>query len=194
MPAFVATRPYRSAFAIALFATACSQGGSQPAEPAETAGADTASAVTGLSTPPDGSATAEGTGAPNEPAGDITNDPPDGGVVMNNATTSKDAGGSDRLRPIIDAIAANREKFRACFDEWGRKNPGRDVKITLTIKLKPSGELVSAAFKPDESDLADKPMEACMAKVAGAMKFPESPKGMDTTYNHRFNFKSRVSP
>jgi hypothetical protein len=68
------------------------------------------------------------------------------------------------------------------------------VKITLTIKLKPSGELISAAFKPDESDLADKPMEECMAKVAGAMKFPESPKGMDTTYNHRFNFKSRTAP
>lgn len=177
----------------ALSLLACSQGGSQPSEPAETSQAP--AAVTGPSTPADSAgptAAAEGNDGPSgEPAGDITNDPPDGGVVMNNATTSKDAGGSDRLRPIIDLITQNREKFRACFDEWGRQNPGREVKITLTIKLKPSGELVSAAFKPDESDLKDDKMESCMAKAAGALKFPESPKGMETTYNHRFNFKSR---
>lgn len=173
---------------------ACSQSGSQPAQPTETSpltsGANdeqaSAEVASARSAEPD-----PGSGAPGEPAGDITNDPPDGGVVMNNATTSKDAGGSDRLRPIIDLIAQNREKFRACFDEWGRQNPGREVKITLTIKLKPSGELTSAAFKADESDLKDDKMEACMAKAAGELKFPESPKGMDTTYNHRFNFKSR---
>jgi hypothetical protein len=171
---------------------ACSQGGSQPSEPAETSQAP--SAATGLSTPTESSgpaASAAADGPPGEPAGDITNDPPDGGVVMNNATTSKDAGGSDRLRPIIDLITENREKFRACFDEWGRQNPGREVKITLTLKLKPSGELISTAFKADESDLKDEKMESCMAKAAGTLKFPESPKGMETTYNHRFNFKSR---
>ncbi len=178
----------------ALFAAGCSQGGSQPAEPAEASSTGDASAQTAGTTDAADTAgpVAAGTGdAPTEPAGDITNDPPDGGVVMNNATTSKDAGGSDRMRPIIDLIAQNREKFRACFDEWGRQNPGREVKITLSIKLKPSGELVSATFKADESDLADKKMEECMAKVAGGLKFPESPKGMETTYNHRFNFKSR---
>jgi hypothetical protein len=181
----------RSFWSLVLLVTAaCSQGGSQPTEPAETSQAP--GTESGLAAAPGGAdtAAASGGGAPSGPTGDITNDPPDGGVVMNNATTSKDAGGSDRLRPIIDAITQNREKFRACFDEWGKQNPGREVRITLTIKLKASGELVSAAFKADESDLADKKMEECMAKAAGTLKFPESPKGMETTYNHRFNFKS----
>ncbi len=176
-------------FLAVLVSAACSQGGSQPTEPAETSQAP--STESGLSTAPDGADTAATGGAPSGgPAGDITNDPPDGGVVMNNANTSKDAGGSDRLRPIIDVITQNREKFRACFDDWGRQNPGREVRITLTIKLKPSGEVISAGFKADESDLADKKMEDCMSKAAAALKFPESPKGMETTYNHRFNFKS----
>lgn len=175
----------------AALLVSCAQGGSQPAQPAETSPTTPNGAGGGAPSDPAPTSSSAAEPGSTEPAGDITNDPPDGGVVMNNATTSKDAGGSDRLRPLIDLIAQNREKFRACFDEWGRQNPGREVKITLTLKLKPNGELLSAAFKPDESDLKDDKMESCMAKAAGELKYPESPKGMETTYNHRFNFKSR---
>ncbi len=174
-----------------LALSSCSQGGSQPSEPTDgsTTAGQTAPGAAGGGPSADPSAAAQpSTG---DPSVDITNDPPDGGVVMNNATTSKDAGASDRMKPILDLVTQNRDKFRACFDEWGKQNPGREVKITLSIKLKESGELITAAFKADESDLADKKMEACMAGVVGGIKFPASPKGMETTYNHRFNFKSR---
>jgi hypothetical protein len=179
--------------ALSAAAGACSQGGSPPGEPRGDATGpsgtdDDADLASGASAAP---TDATGSPAPTDLAVDITNDPPDGGVVMNNAQTSKDAGASDRLKPIMDLVTQNRDKFRVCFDEWGRQNPGRDVKITLSIKLKPSGELVSAVFKPDESDLADKKMESCMASVASSIKYPESPKGMETTYNHRFQFKSK---
>jgi hypothetical protein len=110
---------------------------------------------------------------------------------MNNATTASDAGASDRLMAIMQTVQTGRDKFRACFDKWGKGNPGSEVKVTLSIKLRPTGELTSATFKPDETDIADKAVETCMADVAKTLKFPASPTGKDTTYNHRFNFKSK---
>jgi hypothetical protein len=121
---------------------------------------------------------------------EIANPPPDGGVVMNNAQTAGDAGGSDRTSKIIDVVMQNRDKFRCCFDLWGRQNPGKEIKIGLSLDLKPSGELRAATFKPDETQLKDATVEKCMGAVASSLSFPESPSGKDTTYIHRFVFKS----
>lgn len=138
------------------------------------------------------SATAEGPGV------ELTREPPDGGVVMNNAQPSKDAGSSDRLQPIIDVVAQNRDKFRGCFDAWSKKNPPaagsspKEYKVVLSLKLKASGELESAAFKSDESDVKDKDAESCMSAVAKSLKFPASPSNRDTTYNHPFFFKPKL--
>jgi hypothetical protein len=123
---------------------------------------------------------------------DIVNDPPlDGGVAMNNATTAGDAGGSDRLVPLMEAIQKNRDAFRCCFDLWGKDHKGEQAKIALVLELDPSGALKKATFKKGETDLEDVAVETCMNDVAKKMSFPPSPSGKETTYTHRFEFKAR---
>jgi len=178
------------ALSSATFGLACSNPSSQPQGPLDgsTTGEPTsASTASSVDTAQAGAPTALG------PTGDITNIPPDGGVVMDNATPPGDGGPSTRLSPIIDVISANLDEFRACFDVWGKSNPGRELKVMLTIKLESDGKLVSAAFKPDETEVVDKPMETCMAEVAKSLKFPASPNEQVTRYNHRFVFKAKKS-
>ncbi len=124
---------------------------------------------------------------------DILNDPPlDGGVAMNNATTAGDAGGSDRLVPIMETIKKEKDAFRCCFDLWGKDHQGEQSKIALVLEIDPAGKLIKATFKQAETDLKDIKVEACMSDVAKKMTFPPSPSGKETTYTHRFEFKARV--
>lgn len=125
-------------------------------------------------------------------ATDITNDPPlDGGVAMNNATTAGDAGGSDRLVSVMEVIQKHRDAYRCCFDLWGKDHVGEEAKIALVLEIDPAGKLTKASFKEAETDLKDKDVEACMSDVAKKQTFPASPSGKETTYTHRFVFKSR---
>ena len=202
--------PRRSASALALLGSAafalaaCSGGpGADPSAPAST----------GAEAPPPPSGPADGAGSDGaSPAAsgaakaspttadgckdlvtDIVNDPPlDGGVAMNNATTAGDAGGSDRLLPVMETIQKNRDAFRCCFDLWGREHAGQEAKIALTLELEPTGALKKASFKQAETDLKDAAVEACMSDVAKKLSYPPSPSGKETTYTHRFQFKARA--
>lgn len=183
--------------ASALWYSACSGGSPSPPPPDPSTAAPASPTSGGDDTGP-GSSPPGPAGEPQTAADcetlvtEITNDPPDGGVAMNNAMTAGDAGASDRLLPIIEVMKGHRDRFRCCFDLWGRKNPGQEGKVTFVIELKPSGELVSAKINHDESDLHAQEVESCMAKVAGGLPFPASPTGKDTTYTHRFNFKAKA--
>jgi hypothetical protein len=120
------------------------------------------------------------------------NEPPDAGTVMNNAQPAADAGSSDRLEGIKNAVLASREKFRACFDTWAKTNAaGKEVNVMLSIKLNPDGSFVSAAFDTSKTDLSDKTAESCMVEVAKSLSYPASPSGKETTYRHPFVFKAR---
>ncbi|MCC6556224.1 MAG: AgmX/PglI C-terminal domain-containing protein [Polyangiaceae bacterium] len=122
---------------------------------------------------------------------DIANDPPDGGVVMNNATTAADAGSSDRLQPILEVVKSKRDGFRCCFDLYARKNPGAQGRLAFTMKLKPDGALLEGHIKKDESDVTAPEIESCMVELAKGIAWPASPSGKETTYTHRFEFKPR---
>lgn len=133
--------------------------------------------------------------ATTEPPGvgsaDSVKEPPDGGVVMNNAQTSADAGSSDRLEGIKNVVLGSRAKFRTCFDTWAKANSaGKEVNVMLEIKLAPDGTFVSGAFDPAKTDLVDKTAEECMVAAAKSLTYPASPKGMETTYRHPFVFKA----
>ena len=170
---------------------ACSTNGSPPQGPADgsTSAQPTAAASAEAAQVSEPSATATLVG----PTGDITNSPPSGGVVMDNASPPGTTSVTTRLSPIIDVMVTNREKYRACLDGWGQANPGRELKVTLSIKLDKDGALESAAFKPDETDVVDKAIESCMSKVSSSLAFPASPSGQPTRYNHRFVFKAKKS-
>lgn len=125
---------------------------------------------------------------------DSIKEPPDGGVVMNNAQTSVDAGSSDRLDGIKTVVLGSRDKFRACFDTWAKANAsGKEVNVLLEIKLAPDGAFISGAFDPAKTELVDKTAESCMVDVAKSLTYPASPKGMETTYRHPFVFKVNKS-
>lgn len=182
------------ALSAGVLAAACSTGSSPPEDASgapstsSSAGGEPGSGATSAGAPASAGVKPES----GEPLTEVSNPAPSGGVVMNNGTAPGDAGTSDRTQPIIDAVTAARDKYRACFDAWAKKNaPADETQITLTIKVKESGETESVAFKPDESDLSDKGVEACMLEVTKTLKFPASQKGMVTTYNHRFKFKKR---
>ncbi|WP_437783126.1 AgmX/PglI C-terminal domain-containing protein [Sorangium sp. So ce1097] len=124
-------------------------------------------------------------------AAEITNDPPDGGVVMNNAMTSADAGSSDRLQPLVDAIKARRDGFRCCFDLYARKHPGAQGRITWQLKLKPDGTLDEATIVRDKSDVTAPQIESCMAELARSITWARSPSGKETVLTYPFDFKRR---
>jgi hypothetical protein len=174
-----------------LVFAACSTPGSPPLDPADGATSAqpvAAASVEAMTTPGANAATTSV-----EPSGEITNSPPASGVVMDNATPPGSGTVVTRLQPIIDVITQNTDKYRACFDGWGHSNPGGEIKVMLSIQLDKEGGLTSAALKPDESDVVDKQMEACIATISKSLKFPVSPGGQGTRYNHRFVFKAKKS-
>jgi hypothetical protein len=124
------------------------------------------------------------------PQSDITNEP-DGGVVMNNATTSGDAGGSDRFKPMTDLIKANRDGFRRCFDLWGEKNKLQSATIYLIFNLKPDGTLRQVEVDPSKGNLHAADVETCMIDFAKTIAYPRSPSGKDTRFTYPFDFKSK---
>ncbi|WP_437959030.1 AgmX/PglI C-terminal domain-containing protein [Sorangium sp. So ce119] len=124
-------------------------------------------------------------------ASEITNEPPDGGVVMNNAMTSADAGSSDRLQPLVDAIKARRDGFRCCFDLYARKHPGAQGRITWQLKLKPDGTFEEATIVRDKSDVTAPQIESCMEELAKSITWARSPGGKETVLTYPFDFKRR---
>lgn len=186
--------------------SACASSGTQP----QTSGGNEATSTD----PTAPSSAATNGGAPSEPAAstaaaaapqkqpetvadckelktDITNEPPSSAVPMNNATAPGDAGTSDRLQPMVDIMKSNRDKFRCCFDLWARKNPGAAGRVSLKVKLKPDGSLISAEAVEKDSTVAAPEVHACVVEVAKSLSYPRSPSGKETTYTHPFDFKAR---
>jgi hypothetical protein len=126
-----------------------------------------------------------------EIAADIVNDAPDGGVVMNNATTAADAGASDRMRPLIELVRGHRDGFRCCFDLWAKDHPGEGGKVVLTLALQPDGALKSAEVDASRSDVRAPEVTSCIVDLARSLTYPISPSGKETVYSHEFQFKAR---
>jgi hypothetical protein len=173
-----------------LVLVACSGNpeGSQSPSTSES-GASTPGATTGAGTAP----VANGVppmSACKDMTADITNDLPDGGLVMNNAAPVGDAGPSDRITPVEKAILDNRNRFRCCFDAGGKRPPNQEFKMTMVLDLKPSGEVREASFDRAETDATSDEIEACMIGIAKSISYNESGVGKDTTFRHRFKFKT----
>jgi hypothetical protein len=121
---------------------------------------------------------------------EITNDPPESGVVLNNAALV-DAGTSQRLDPLVDTIKSHRNSFRCCFDIYSRKNLGARGKVTWQLKLNPDGAVQEATIVHDKSDITAPEVESCMAELAKSITWARSPNGKDTVLNYPFDFKPR---
>ncbi len=120
---------------------------------------------------------------------EITNEPPQGAVALNNAQTAKDAGSTDRLEPLTDLIKSKRDGFRCCFDIWAKDHPGAAGTVKIVLKLKPDGTLTSVSFDDTPARVPD--VEPCMAELAKTLSYPRSPSGKETTFRYPFDFKAR---
>ncbi len=156
---------------------------SAPGESTATPGA----ATTGATAP---QATPSGSAAAGPPKSDIVNEP-NGGVVMNNATTSGDAGSTDRVQAISDVLKTNRDKFRACFDTYSKSHKGQNGSVYLVLKLKPDGGIIEVGPNATKSTLHDGDLEACMIGEAKKLTYPKSPVGKETTFTYPFDFKAK---
>lgn len=122
---------------------------------------------------------------------DITNDPPAGGVPLNNAMTEKDAGGGGRLEPLTEIIKSRRDGFRCCFDIYARAHAGAAGTVKMVLDLKPDGTLRDVTFADVPSRVSAPEVESCMADLARGLTYPRSPSGKDTRFTYPFDFKAR---
>jgi len=125
---------------------------------------------------------------------DITNAPPDGGVVMNNAMTAGDAGHSDRFQPVAELIKSKNDAYRCCFDLWARKHPeaaGKEFPIKVQWNLKVDGALESAEVDATASQLNEPEVSSCMVDISKGLTYPPSPSGKITKFTYIFQFKVR---
>jgi hypothetical protein len=127
---------------------------------------------------------------PEELRADLTNEP-DGGVCMNNAMTSADAGSSDRCAGMTDAVRASRNAFRCCYDLYARNNPNEGAHVVLHVELAPDGAIQATSLNKERSNLTAPEFESCMVAIAGGLSFPKSPSGKETRFNYPFDFKPR---
>lgn len=125
---------------------------------------------------------------------DITNAPPAGGVVMNNAMTAGDAGHSDRFQPVAELIKSKNDAYRCCFDLWARKHPeaaGKEFPIKVQWNLKVDGALESAEVDKGASQLNEPEVSSCMVDISKGLTYPPSPSGKITKFTYIFQFKVR---
>jgi hypothetical protein len=119
---------------------------------------------------------------------EITNEPPDGGVALNNAQTAKDAGATDRLQPITELIKSKRDGFRCCFDVWAKDHPGAQGSARMVLKLKPDGSVIGVDFDDTPNRVPE--VEACLGDLAKSLTYPPSPSGKETKFRYPFDFKA----
>jgi hypothetical protein len=172
---------------------ACSSGPTPtPTPPGPNAVPHSSAAPAGsAATPPAATASgAQGASSSGAPRGDLTNDP-DGGVALNNAQTSADAGKSDRLQPLIDIIKGNRDGFRRCFDMWGKSHPGESGTTYLVLSIKPDGKLAKAEIDASKGSLHAIEVEQCIVELAKTLNYPKSPSGKETRFTYPFDFKAK---
>lgn len=124
---------------------------------------------------------------------DITNDPPDGGIFLNNAMTAKDAGASDRGASMTDIVRSHRDGFRCCFDLWAKTRPASEHAqggMKMVIELEPDGAVTKVSFDDAPNRVAAPEVESCMSDLAKGLAYPKSPSGKKTKFTYPFDFKA----
>ncbi|MFT3770099.1 MAG: AgmX/PglI C-terminal domain-containing protein [Minicystis sp.] len=186
---------------VSVFGFAACAGGSTPPEapPAQATAAATAVATTTSAPVPTVVSVAEAAKkpAPRTPAdckelvSEITNEPPANGVPLNNAMTTKDAGGGDRLEPLTELIRSKRDGFRCCFDLYAKSHPGAAGAMKMHVELKPDGTVTNVSFLDTPNRVSAPEVESCMIDLAKGLTYPRSPSGKETKFTYPFDFKAR---
>ena len=92
---------------------------------------------------------------------------------------------------IAVQVKARREEIRACYDKALAARPGIEGGVHVRWLIDPKGEVKDVAIDEARSAFVDVGMGKCIADVLKGLKFPESPKGMETRAHYPFNFNPR---
>ena len=92
------------------------------------------------------------------------------------------------INDIRAVIAANRDRFRACYDQSLKQHAGIEGKFVLHFVLHPNGSLKSADVDKAASQILTDDMGPCSIAVLKSLKFAPSKKGMESTVNYPFEF------
>ena len=115
---------------------------------------------------------------------------PDARPADKHADAVAAAGGSERLKPVVDIIRKNRAGFRACFDKWSAAHPGIDGSVTLSFYLAPDGNVDRADADAKGKNFTAPDVETCIEDFARTLKYPASTNGKFTRFNYPFDFKA----
>jgi outer membrane biosynthesis protein TonB len=115
---------------------------------------------------------------------------PDGKPADKHGDAVAAAGGSERLKPVVEIIRKNRAGFRACFDTWSAAHPGIDGAVTLSFYLAPDGNVDRADADAKGKNFTAPDVETCIEDFARSLKYPASSNGKFTRFNYPFDFKA----
>ncbi|MDF3067174.1 MAG: hypothetical protein K0R38_2775 [Polyangiaceae bacterium] len=106
------------------------------------------------------------------------------------AAPAPEAGGKTETR-TMEVIAAvvkeNRKPVRDCFEKAKKELPDLKGDMVIHFVVDPEGKVKKAELNQERSTLKSPAVVDCSLKVIGALKFPPSSRGMDTTVNYPFN-------
>ncbi len=117
-------------------------------------------------------------------------EPPQQGVVFNNAMTSVDAGFIDRTQGILDAIHSRALPLRCCFDAGGSHG---ELVAMVDMTLTPAGPASRVALSPQSSAMAEV-VRACVIGVLRATSYPPSPTHKETIVRYRLKVRQQGPP
>ena len=141
--------------------------------------------------PPPATTTAE---TPTAAGGDDTGGDDTGGDDTGGDETGGDDTGGDaetRTTEVIrQVVLANRKPFRDCYEKRKKDLPTLTGTMTLHFTLDPEGKVKSAELNQERSDLKSPTVVNCALAELKKLKFPASSRGMETTVNYPFDFKS----
>ena len=89
------------------------------------------------------------------------------------------------MKPVF---RANQRRVRACYERELKRNEGLRGKVTMKLKIAPSGAVVSAHAIANST--GNKDLSACIAKKVKAWTFPKAPRS--TTVTKSFPFEPDV--
>jgi outer membrane biosynthesis protein TonB len=91
---------------------------------------------------------------------------------------------------IQKIIMANRQPVRDCYEKARKDLPTLKGDMTIHFVLDPDGKVKTAELNQERSTLKSPAVVTCALEVLKKIKFPPSSRGMDSTINYPFNFKS----
>ncbi|MBX3183697.1 MAG: AgmX/PglI C-terminal domain-containing protein [Polyangiaceae bacterium] len=105
------------------------------------------------------------------------------------AETAGVAGQPRDIEVMQKVVSAHRGCVRRCYESLRAKQPDLAGDLTMTLEITPTGEVKEAKLNAERSNLTNAELVSCAAGVLKQLKFPDHPKGFESTLNYPFNFQ-----